>query len=129
VEPRPHVDPFVLGRSVVAVVTSRHIIGTYTAAMSASRVLKDRGLDARIIDSRCTDLGAGLPTLLAAQAARAGMPIDDVVALVESFCAGVSFALVPDTLDWLVKSGKATALKPPSTSYPRRSRRRASGRP
>jgi len=119
------VYPFVLGSSaaelvdvfrrcndaeVVAVMSSRHIVGTYTAAVSAARVLKGK-VDARIIDSGVTDIGAGLATLLAAQAARTGRSQAEVVSIVEAFCARSTFALVPDTLEWFVKTGRATALK------------------
>jgi DegV family protein with EDD domain len=124
--------PFVLGSSaselaalfstasktdgdLVAIMSARRLVGSYDACLSAARVMKERAGHGRtnvhVIDTGFTDLGAGLPTVLAALAARAGLSAKEVVALVEAFCRGGAFAFVPADFDYLTRSGRATAIR------------------
>lgn len=102
-------------REIVAVMTSRKVIQTHDSAMAAKRAvakLPGHGdLDIRVLDSGFTDLGAGFVVALAGEARRAGRTLDEIEALVEAYRSEARFALVPDTLDYLVKGGRATALR------------------
>lgn len=102
-------------REIVAVMTSRKIIQTHDSAIAAKRtVAKLPGhddIDIRVVDSGFTDLGAGLVVALAGEARRAGRTLDEIEALVEAYRIEARFTLVADTLDYLVKGGRATALR------------------
>jgi DegV family protein with EDD domain len=102
-------------RSILAVMTSRKIIGSYDSAVSAAKTLARQPstaeIEVAIADSGVTDLGAGLATILAAEASRAGLGIARVREVLEQFRSQVMFELIPDTLEYLVKGGRATALR------------------
>lgn len=124
--------PFVLGTSaaefaryylemgeqddeILVIMSSRKLIQSYDSARSAARTLEThpvgRKLKIRVIDTASTDLGLGLPILAAAEAARAGLGLDETVDFVESFAAGSVFAFIPRSLDNLVRGGRASFLR------------------
>jgi DegV family protein with EDD domain len=124
--------PFVLGTSaaefaryyleigehddeILVIVSSRKIIQSYDSARSAVRTLENhplgRKLKIRVIDTPSTDLGLGLPIVAAAEAARAGLGLDDTVDLVDSLSARGVFACIPRSLDNLVRGGRASFLR------------------
>jgi DegV family protein with EDD domain len=100
---------------ILVVMSSRKIIQSYDAARSAVRTLEShpvgRDLRIRVVDSTSTDLGLGLPTLAAAEAARAGFGLDECAELVEAMAARGRFASIPRTLDNLVRGGRASFLR------------------
>jgi DegV family protein with EDD domain len=102
-------------REILAIMTSRKLIGSYGAAVSAARTLQslpgNDDLAIHVIDTETTDLGAGLVTVLAAEAVRAGLPRRKVVEVVESFVAQQQMLLTVATLDNLVKGGRASFLR------------------
>lgn len=102
-------------RQILAVLTSRKIIGTYDAAISAARTLRTvagHG-DVEIVacDTGMTDAGAGLAVTLAGEAARGGASMADVAAQIEAFREHARFVIQPDNFDYLVKGGRATAVR------------------
>ena len=100
---------------IFAVMTSRKVIQTHDSAVAAKRSLEKqlgRGqLDVHVADSGFTDLGAGFAVALAGEAARAGRTMEEAAALVDAYRQQARFTLVPDTLEYLVKGGRATALR------------------
>jgi DegV family protein with EDD domain len=96
-------------RELVATMTSRKIIGSYNGAIAASKVMKD--LRIAVVDTGLTDLGAGLPTVFAGECIRSGMSFEDVVRATERFASGGAFAMIPRTLEYLVKGGRASSLR------------------
>ncbi len=127
-----HVHPHVLGtsaaefalvfkdlgkrdRQIFAVMTSRKVIGSHDSAISAAKTLARQPasaeLEIRVADSGFTDLGAGLATLLAAEALRAGLSTERLADVVEAVRTQAVFQLIPDTLEYLAKGGRATALR------------------
>jgi len=102
-------------REILAVMTSRRIIGSHDAAVSAGRTLASHpgSEDVRVAvaDSGVTDVGAGLATILAGESRRAGRSLDETAKLVDAYRRHVRFAFLPATLDYLVKGGRATALR------------------
>ncbi|MBW2463784.1 MAG: DegV family EDD domain-containing protein [Deltaproteobacteria bacterium] len=100
-------------KEILSIQTSRKLIPSYDAACSAVRTLgkSNSHLHIEVVDSMMTDVGAGLATILACEAAKAGLPLLKVVNVVERFCQGSKALIVPETLDNLVKGGRASFLK------------------
>jgi DegV family protein with EDD domain len=100
---------------VIAVMTSKRLIQSYLACTTAARTIAANPSfrDARIavVDSRSTDVGAGLVTILAGEAARAHVPFERTVELLEAASAQCELVATVDTLDYLVKGGRATWAK------------------
>lgn len=124
--------PFVLGTSaaqftsvfvelakrdphIFAVMTSRKVIQTHDSAVAAKRTLEaqaGRGdVEVHVADSGFTDLGAGFAVALAGEAARSGRSMAEAAALVDAYRTSARFTLVADTLEYLVKGGRATSLR------------------
>lgn len=100
-------------KEILSIQTSRKLIPSYDAACSAARTLgkKDPSLHIEVIDSQMTDSGAGMATILACEAAKAGLSIMEVADVVQRFCQGAEAVVIPETLDNLVKGGRASFLK------------------
>lgn len=102
-------------REILAVMTSRKIIGSHDAAVSAARTLAQMPghADVRIAvaDTGTTDLGAGLACMLAAEAAEKGRSLAQIEALVSAYREHGRFVFHAETLDYLVKGGRATAVR------------------
>ncbi len=100
---------------VVALMTSKKTVPSYSAAVSAAKtlteMLPDRGVKISVVDTLSTDLAACLCTILAGEAIRAGLGIERVTTVVERFAARGVLALTLGTLDYLVKSGRASFLR------------------
>jgi DegV family protein with EDD domain len=99
-------------REVLAITTSRKLIGSYAGAQAAVRELRlPSELSVDLHDTRTTDIGAGLQTLLAASAVRAGVDRATLLRGLELAAADAVSILAPDTLDNLVKGGRASYLR------------------
>jgi DegV family protein with EDD domain len=102
-------------RELVAIMTSKKIVGSYTAAVSAARALGDvpgfKDVRVAVIDTESTDLGAGFCTMVAGDAIRVGMSQVQVVNAVERFAKSGVLAMTLGTLDYLVKGGRASFLR------------------
>jgi DegV family protein with EDD domain len=100
---------------IIALHTSRKVIGTHTAALSATRTLAALAgcehVRVEAVDTMNTDLGAGLCTILACESARAGQAIGQTVEVVARFAEQGVMVVVPQTLDNLVKGGRASFLR------------------
>lgn len=98
---------------IFAVMTSRKIIGSHDAAQVAARTVTERHPTARILvgDTGVTDLGAGLASLLAAEAREAGLGMADIARLIDAFRNHARFVVTIKTLDYLVKGGRASSMR------------------
>lgn len=102
---------------VLAVMTSRKLIGSHDAAVAAARKLKDspdpqvRAARIEVVDSLVTDVGAGLCTLAAVSARRAGLDLAAGARFVREFAARGRMLLGVATLDNLIKGGRASSLQ------------------
>jgi DegV family protein with EDD domain len=126
------VHPFVLGTSaaefanifravaekdseILSIMSSRKLIGSYSGATAAARALCGspgyEQLRVEVIDTGSTDFGAGFATVLAAEARDAGLPLREICAVVDRFCVEGTLALLPASLDYLVKGGRASFLR------------------
>lgn len=99
---------------LLVVTTSRKVIQTHAAAVSAARTLESRAnnrLRIRVVDSGTTDVGAGLVTLMGAVAHESGMDMDTVAELLVRFASDASLRLHVATMDNLIKGGRAGFLR------------------
>lgn len=103
------------GEDIVVILSSRRIIGSVLSAEWARDALaadKDfRGGRIHVVDSKATDLATGLLVLLAGEAVRAGHATDEVVHMLARAAEAVRVVFYVDTLDNLVKSGRAGFVK------------------
>jgi DegV family protein with EDD domain len=92
------------GKQVLCLtVTGKHS-GTFNAAQVAAQRF---GEAVTVFDSLSFSLGLGLQTLAAAQAARAGRSLREILALLEELRARMRFMIVLDTLENLRRGGRA----------------------
>lgn len=102
-------------REIFVVMTSRKLIGSHDAAVSAAKTLSSHAGfdDVRIVvgDTGVTDVGAGLATILAGEAMRAGLSLEAIAAAIEAFRLHAELVILPQNLDYLVKGGRATSAR------------------
>jgi DegV family protein with EDD domain len=95
------------GYSVISVGLSQQLSGTTAAALQAAG-RPDAG-DVRVIDSLSATAGEGLVAIVAAEAAMAGMSVDEVEALVRDTIPRTRVIGIVDDLRWAVKGGRVPA--------------------
>jgi len=98
-------------REILVVQTSRQIIQSYDASIAASKTLAPMGarsLKIEVVDSTVTDVGAGIVTLFAAASAESGADLSQVAQWTRAFAARGRIAIVPESLDYMVKGGRAS---------------------
>ena len=97
------------GRRVVCVtITSKHS-GTFNAARLAAQRF---GEAVKVFDSLSLSLGLGVQALAAAQAAKAGRSMQEMLALLEDLRARMRLMIVLDTLENLRRGGRADGFIP-----------------
>ncbi len=102
-------------RELLVVMSSRKIIQSHDAALAAARTLQARpsyrDVVIRVVDTGMTDLGAGVPTVIAALAREAGLSMERIAELLTEIAACSTFCVLPRTLDNLIKGGRAGFLR------------------
>lgn len=88
-------------------ITSRHS-ATYNSALLAAESFSPEQV--RVVDSESLSLGQGLLVLAAVRAARLGHTLDQVIAKVRDVQQRMRFYIGLDTVDYLVKGGRASRL-------------------
>jgi DegV family protein with EDD domain len=100
---------------LLVVMTSKKIIQSYVAAISAAKTLADhpryQRTRIRVVDTKVTDMGAGLMTLLAAELRAAGRSLDEIADTLDALAERVRMCLYVATLDNLVRGGRASFLR------------------
>jgi DegV family protein with EDD domain len=92
------------GKQVLCVtVTAKHS-GTFNAACLAAQRF---GQNVKVLDSLSVSWGLGAQALLAAQAARVGRSMQEILATLEDFQARMRLTIVLDTLEYLRRGGRA----------------------
>jgi DegV family protein with EDD domain len=89
---------------IVCLCVSSMISSTYAAAVTACETFPGRTI--RVIDTLNVSMGQGLMTLAAAEAARGGASIEDVVDCVEDTARRLHLYAVLSTLKYLALSGR-----------------------
>jgi DegV family protein with EDD domain len=102
---------------LLCVMTSKKLIGSHDAALAAAAKLRqsaDPVLSAartEVVDSMVTDLGAGLVTLAAVQARKAGLSLKDAASFTRAFAERGRNVVTVATLENLIKGGRASFLQ------------------
>ena len=100
---------------ILAVLSSRKLIKSHSAATAAAKAVRERIPNERIrifvIDSMMTDTATGLLAMAAAEAAKEGQPAQLVAETLEAIARRGCCIWTPATLDNLVRGGRATFLK------------------
>jgi len=97
------------GSEIVSISLVGNLSGTYNAARQAAQIVD--GARIVCVDSRTTTLPMGFMVLRAAQAARAGRPLDEIVALVESLRPRAVLYVALQTLRYLEKGGRIGKMR------------------
>lgn len=102
---------------ILCVMTSRKLIGSHDAALAAAAKLKSspdpdvRRAQIEVVDTMVTDVGAGLVTLAAAQARKAGLSLRDTATFLRAFAQRTRNVITVATLENLIKGGRASFLQ------------------
>lgn len=89
---------------IVSVHLSAAISGTVESAILASGMVD---IPVRVVDARSTNVGLSLALLAAVDARNAGMSLDDVESAARSVADAATTLFALDTLEYLVKGGRA----------------------
>lgn len=88
-------------------VVSIHLSGGLSGTVEAARLAAaDAAVPCHVVDSRSTAMGLGFPVLAAAEAAGAGAPADEVVAVAEAAVRRTRALFYVDSLDALRRGGR-----------------------
>lgn len=93
--------------SIVSLHISRHLSGTYAAAVAGRELVPEAQIT--VIDTLSVTLGLGLLAVRAVDAVAEGQSHDDVVALIERLSPRTRVFFVVDTLEYLQKGGRIGA--------------------
>lgn len=101
------------GEDALVVMSSRKIIGSHDAALKAVEIVAATAGPGNmsVIDTGVTDAAAGLACILAGQLAKEGHDLRAVVRALDSYQQHVRFVFTVDSLDYLVKGGRASSLR------------------
>lgn len=96
------------GHSVVGVFISQLMSGTYSTALLARDMVRERHPDAviEVVDGRSNSLELGFAVLAAARAAAQGASVDEVVKAAEEMTLHTRFLFTPLTLEYLKRGGR-----------------------
>ncbi len=95
------------GYDVISVGLSELLSGTTQAARTAA--LAVGGGRVRVFDSQSASTGQGLLAIMAAEAARQGMALDEIEALLEGLRRQTRTFAIPADLSWIVMGGRLPA--------------------
>ena len=98
---------------ILCVMTSRKLVGSHDAALAAAAKIRASNPAVRIevVDTTVTDLGAGLVTLAACQARKAGLSLKAAATFLRAFAERQRNVVTVATLDNLIKGGRASFLQ------------------
>jgi DegV family protein with EDD domain len=98
--------------TIVSIHVSSDMSGTYRSAISArDDLIKDRGADIRIVDSRTVCLSLGLLVVAAAESIKGGAAADDVVKRVQELIPKAKVIFYVGTLEYLHRGGRIGTAK------------------
>ncbi len=99
---------------ILAVMTSRKLIQTHDAAVSAARTVATQArnpLRVRVIDTGITEIGTGLVAVMGALGRAAGMALDPLGDMLQRFSSGALLQLHVASMDNLIAGGQASFLR------------------
>ncbi|MGE5605992.1 MAG: DegV family protein [Bacteroidota bacterium] len=95
--------------AILSIHLTEALSGTIRTARMAREILPEANI--QVIDSHSTSMGLGSLVLEAAQAVRRGVKIEEVLKLIEGLREKVNFLVTLDTLEYIRKSGRVSALQ------------------
>lgn len=89
---------------------SSQLSGTYSTAVMILNQVKEEYPDFQltIIDTKCASLGQGLVVLEAVRLVNNGIPMNEIIAHVQSFAASMEHLFTVNDLDYLAKGGRVS---------------------
>lgn len=96
---------------VLYLTSSRHFIGSYQSASSIRESLHRPDAFFDVVDSKSTDIGAGLVLRVLAEATREGMAPTELMSLGAAAADRVQTTFTIEDPAWLLKSGRASHLR------------------
>lgn len=91
---------------IISIHLSAAFSGTYQSAEMARNMLEEASGRVKVINSRTASYGTGMLVVAAAEAAREGMAMDDIVNMVEHMRNTNKVYFLVDTLEYLQKGGR-----------------------
>jgi DegV family protein with EDD domain len=88
-------------------ITGRHSAAYNAAVVAAQEYAADQ---VAVVDTRTLSVGEGFLALAAVRAARAGATLHDIVAMLQNMISRVRFFIGLDTLDYVVRGGRASRM-------------------
>lgn len=95
---------------IIAIHIGRKISGVCNAADVAAADVRAEGIDVRVVDSMSLTMGLGWLVITAAEMAAQGASADEIVAEIERLRTGTYILAMADTLKYLRKSGRVSAV-------------------
>jgi DegV family protein with EDD domain len=92
------------GSTVLAIVVSHELSGTYLSAQGAREMLPDA--DIHVVDSRSVSAPLAFMVIEAARLARAGVDVESIKARIAPMTAGFHIYFLVDTLEYLRRGGR-----------------------
>ncbi|WP_448072382.1 DegV family protein [Georgenia yuyongxinii] len=93
-------------RAVVALHLSTELSGTAAGARQAAAVVGREGIDVHVLDTRTVAGGVGLAAVAAGEAAAAGGPVEQVLAVARETAAKSTVLFAVPDLTWLQRGGR-----------------------
>lgn len=90
--------------AIVSIHLSSRLSGTYESAILAKSMLPGNRIE--VIDGRSASMGTGLIVIEAAEAARQGLPVEEVVARARRVADAIKIYFAVDTLEYLRRNGR-----------------------
>ena len=95
---------------VISIHIARKVSGVCNAADVAAADVAAEGITVRVIDANTMTLGLGWQAIAAAEMAQRGLSLDESVREVEAMRAKIRLVAMADTLKYLRKGGRVSAL-------------------
>jgi DegV family protein with EDD domain len=92
--------------SIVSIHLSSDMSGTYRSAVMAGQMVKDKGIDVAVVDSRMASTMIGAQVVAAARMALAGCSKQEILQMLELAKTEVRVVFIVDTLEYLRRNGR-----------------------
>lgn len=94
------------GDTIISVHMSSRLSGTYQSAVIAANMVAEEGLKVVTVDTKSASIGIGLVAIAAAQGAREGLTLEEILERVNYAIAEMHVYFVVDTLEYLRRNGR-----------------------
>jgi len=98
-------------KEILSVTVSSRLSGTYNSAVQGAAMVAEEGLEVTVWDTLYASMAGGWHAIHAARMARAGATVPDILAELEAIRARTIAWLTVDTLTYLARAGRVSALR------------------